>query len=481
MTAATARETAIHEDRSFIGHPKGLAFLSSTEAWERFSYYGMLALLVLYMNQQLLKPGHVEHVFGLAFIRPILERIYGGGRHFSDQQLASSIYAVYSSTVYLTPLLGGLIADRLGRTRTIIVGACVMALGHFLMAFDVSFLIALCCLMFGAGCLKGNIATQVGSLYTREDNRRADAFQIFFLGINAGVIFGPWITGALGQGIAWHYGFGAAGIGMLIALVIYLVGRRHLPPDPPRERKTRAEAAALRKSISARDWQVLILLACILPVLAISVVANNQIPNTYLVWADKFADLHFLGVTVLSSQLVSVDSTVSVITLLGMVLFWRVWKTRFPEPDELGKIIIGCLLSAAGVACLAIGTVLAGPGQKVGFSWLLAFHLINDIGFANVFPVGLALFARAAPKHVAGLVIGFYYLHLWAGNNLVGYLGTLYEQMTPEKFWLLHAALVGGSGVAFLVIKLLFGRVLIGEAAGPDMTTVSLADAQETP
>lgn len=469
------------EDRSFLGHPKGLAFLSFTEAWERFSYYGMIALLVLYMTGQLLKPGHVEHVAGLAFVRPILERIYAGGAHLSDQALASAIYAVYSSTVYLTPLLGGLIADRLGRTRTIIVGACIMALGHFLMAFDASFLLALACLMFGAGCLKGNIATQVGSLYTQEDNRRADAFQIFFLGINAGVIFGPTITGALGQGVAWHYGFAAAGIGMLISLVIYLVGRRYLPPEEPVAPKAKAQAAAERPTISRRDSQVLILLACILPVLAVSVVANNQIPNTYLIWADQSADLHFLGVHILSSQLVAVDSAVSVATLLGMVMFWRVWKTRFPEPDELGKIVIGCLLSAAGVACLALGSMAAAPGQKVEFSWLLAFHLINDIGFANVFPVGLALFARAAPRHVAGLVIGVYYLHLWLGNNLVGYIGTLYEKMPAVQFWLLHAALVGGSAVVFLVIKLLFGRLLRGEPTQPDLTTAVVADAGETP
>lgn len=476
MTTAT---TADRNDRAFLGHPKGLAFLSFTEAWERFSYYGMLALLVLYMTQQLLTPGHAEHVAGLSFVRPILERIYGGGKHFTTQQLASAIYAVYSSTVYLTPLLGGLIADVIGRTRTIILGAVVMALGHFLMAFDASFLVALCCLMFGAGCLKGNIATQVGHLYSETDNRRADAFQIFFLGINAGVIFGPTITGWLGQGIAWRYGFGAAGVGMLISLVIYLVGRRYLPPEEPRKEKARSKAA--RAPITRADWKVLVLLAVILPVLAVSVVGNNQIQNTYLIWADQYADLHVLGMHILSSQLVAVDAAVSVATLLGTVLFWRMWKTRFPEPDELGKIVIGCLLSAGGVALLALGQMSAGPGHKVAFGWLLAFHLVNDIGFANVFPVGLALFARAAPRHIAGLVIGIYYLHLWAGNNLVGYLGTLYQSMAPTQFWLLHAGLVGGAGVAFLFIKVLFGRVLTGEPVDPDITEVALADAGETP
>jgi POT family proton-dependent oligopeptide transporter len=480
MSEISAREAAIHKDRAFLGHPRGLAFLSITEAFERFSYYGMIALLVLYMNGQLLKAGHVEHVVGLTVLRPILEAIFNGGGHYSDQQLSSAIYLVYSSTVYLTPLLGGVIADFLGRTRTIVVGASVMALGHFLMAFDASFLLALVCLMIGAGCLKGNIATQVGALYEAGDTRRADGFQIFYLGINGGVIFGPMITGYLGQGIAWHLGFGAAGVAMVVALLIYVAGLRNLPPDPPRGAKAKVEKVE-HPPMTRRDIAALVLLICILPVLSLSIVGNNQIFNAYLVWAQANADLHFLGVPILTSQMVSVDSFVSVVTLVGMVVFWRAWKTRFPEPDELGKIAIGCFFGAAGVACLAAGQALTPAGQKVAFGWLLAFHLLNDIGFANVLPVGLALFSRAAPKQIAGLVIGIYYLHLWAGNILVGYLGTLYEKMSPVQFWMLHLAMVGGAGVAFVVIKLLFGRLLIGEPSEPDMSTVAVADAQETP
>lgn len=477
MTAVTSAA----DDRSFMGHPKGLAYLSITEGFERFSYYGMIALLVLYMNGQLLMPGHVEHVVGLSVLRPILEAVFNRGGHYSNQQLSSAIYLVYSSTVYLTPLLGGLIADRVGRTGTIIVGASIMALGHFLMAFDGSFLLALVCLMVGCGCLKGNIATQVGALYAAGDTRRADGFQIFYLGINGGVIFGPLITGYLGEGIAWHYGFGAAGVAMLIALAIYVSGLKRLPPDPPRATKASGKQAPA-PALTKREVAVLALLALIIPVLALSIVGNNQIYNGYLVWAQANADLHFLGINILTSQMLSVDSIVSVITLVGMVMFWRAWKTRFREPDELGKIAIGCFFGAAGVACLAAGAALTPAGQKVSFNWLLAFHLLNDIGFSNVLPVGLALFSRAAPKAIAGMVIGFYYLNFWAGNILVGFLGTLYEKMTPVQFWMIHVAMVGGAGVAFVVIKLVFGRLLlVGEDAELDMSTVAIADAGETP
>jgi POT family proton-dependent oligopeptide transporter len=464
-------------DRAFLGHPRGVAYLSFTEAWERFSYYGMTALLVLYMTKQLLLPGHVEHIAGWGPTRVIFEHVYNGGRAMSVIALASAVYAVYSSSVYLTPIAGGFLADHIGRTRTIVIGACVMALGHFLMAFDASFLLALVCLMVGAGCLKGNIATQVGALYPPEDKRRADGFQIFYLGINGGVIFGPMITGYLGQGIAWHYGFGAAGVGMLISLAIYLSGLKYLPAGPPRDAAARAAARAQHGPMSGQEKAAVVLLVCLLPVLALSIVGNNQIFNSYLVWADTHADLHLFGVPILTSQMVSVDSVVSVATLAGMVVFWRWWKTRLPEPDELGKIAIGCFFAAAGVACLALGQALTPTGGKVAFGWLLTFHLLNDIGFANVLPVGLALFARAAPPSLAGMIVGVYYIHLWAGNQLVGWLGARYETTPPVQFWLLHAALVGAAGVIFVVVRLLFGGLLRGAPAEPDMVAAEVAEA----
>ena len=475
--------TADADDRAFMGHPKGLAFLSFTEAWERFSYYGMTALLVLYMTKQLLLPGHVEHVAGFAAARTFFEHTYGGGKAMTIVALASAVYGFYSSTVYLTPMFGGLLADWvLGRTGTVILGACLMAAGHFLMAFDGSFLIALVCLMVGSGCLKGNLATQVGGLYSERDNRRADAFQIYFLGINAGVIFGPTVTGILGDKLGWHYGFGAAGVGMLVSLVIYLVGRKYLPPDAARGAKARAATKAARKPMSVRDWQVMILLVLLLPVLALSIVGNNQIPNAYLVWADKSADLQFFGIPMPTPLLVSVDSIVSVATIVLVVWFWRVWSKRIPEPDEMGKIIIGCLFGALGLICLAIGAAQsATSGHKVSFGWLLAFHLLNDIGFANVLPVGLAFYARAAPRAMAGFVVGLYYLHLWAGNTMVGILGGLLEKMPPVQFWLLHAILVASAGAVFFVVRLFFGHVLRGEAAGTDLETAVIADAGETP
>lgn len=476
MTTATV---AARQDRAFFGHPKGLAYLAFTEAWERFSYYGMQTLLVLYMVHQLLLPGHIEQVAGFRQFQALLELI--NHRELAGQALASAVFGLYTALVYFTPFFGGLLADWvLGRTRTIILGACLMALGHFLMAFDVTFILALICLMLGTGCFKGNIATQVGHLYAENDNRRADAFQIFYLGINAGVILAPLVTGTLAEKVAWHWGFGAAGIGMLVSLLIYLSGRKYLPEDPPL-RSRRTESQAEKAAMTDHDWRVLSLLLLLIPVLAASVVGNQEIFNAYLVWVERSADLRLFGQPILTEWMISVDSIVSVACLAGMVFFWRAWKTRFKEPDELGKIAIGCAFGAAGVASLALGAALTPAGEKVSFGWLLLFHLLNDIGFANVLPVGLALYARAAPRAVAGSVVGLYYLHLFAGNFFVGWLGGFLEKMPAADFWLIHAALVGGAGVVFLVVKLLFGRLLLGAPTAPGEEDVALADAVKAP
>src|SRR5665213_309765 len=250
ITAADGHVPADPADRAFLGHPKGLGFLAVAEGFERFSYYGMQALLVLYMTKQLLLPGHVGHVAGFRPFRTAIESLYGP---LSPQALASAIFGLYAGLVYLTPIAGGFIADRwLGRTRSITIGALTMALGHFLMAFDFSFLLALFCLLLGVGFFKGNIATQIGELYGPDDLRRADAFQIFLLAVNIAVIVSPLVCGTLGEKVAWHWGFGAAGVGMVIGLLIYLSGRRWLPAESARPDSKLPVSA--HPPLLARDW-----------------------------------------------------------------------------------------------------------------------------------------------------------------------------------------------------------------------------------
>src|SRR5438270_7690744 len=312
-------------DRSFLGHPRGLGYIAFAEAWERFSYYGMQALLVLYMINRLLHPGHVEHIAGFIPFRHLIESLVGP---LDIQPLASTIFGLYTGLVYLTPIAGGLIADRwLGRTRTITMGALLMSAGHFLMAFDVTFLLALTCLLCGVGCFKGNLASQVGGLYATGDNRRADAFQIYYIFINGGVIAAPLIAGTLGEVYGWHWGFGAAGVGMLIGLTIYLLGRRYLPPDSPVVEEKEASANHTAKTkLTRRDKIAIIVLIALLPFLTIAIIPNQQIFNAYLVWAQDHADLIFCGKKMPTTWLITFDSIVSVSFLFIAVIFCRFWS-----------------------------------------------------------------------------------------------------------------------------------------------------------
>jgi POT family proton-dependent oligopeptide transporter len=451
-TEATA---VVRADKAFLGHPAGLGWLSATEFWERFSYYGMLTLLALYMVHQLLLPGHVENVWGFPVFRHFVEGLYGAK---TPQELAAGIVGLYSAIVYLTPLAGGALADQLlGRTRTIALGASLMALGHFLMAFDVSFLLALTCLLLGTGCFKGNIATQVGDLYPPGDLRRADAFQVYLFSIQIAVIISPLICGTLGQKVAWHWGFGAAGIGMLIGLAIYLSGRPWLPKEPPRERSAR-EA---KPPISRAQWQSVVVLVGILPVLAVAIIGNQEIFNAYIVWAEPTFQLTFFGFSMPVTWIVSFDSIVSAITLVMVVAFWRWWGTFRKEPDEITKLTVGVFVSALGPLALAgAAATVAATGQKASLGWAILFHVLNDIGFANVLPIGLALYTRASPKQITGLMIGIYYLHLFAGNLFTGWLAGQLDRMPATAFWLMHAGLMAGAGAVLLLVKSAFGRLL---------------------
>lgn len=442
----------VSHDHAFLGHPRGLAYLAFTEAWERFSFYGMQSLLVLYMVKELLLPGHVENI---AFFESF-RKLYGG---IDGQPLASAIFGTYAASVYLTPILGGWIADRLiGKRRTVLIGAILMAFGHFLMAFEVSFLFALLSLILGSGMFKGNIASQVGSLYNAEDLRRADAFQIFYLGINAGVIISPLIVGTLGEKWGWHWGFGAAGIGMLVGLAIYLAGQKYLPVESLDSDKI--DNAVKRLKMERRDWMATLALILLIPVLAVGLVPNNQIFNTYLVWGDEKFDLDFMGTTLPTTWLVTFDAIVSVSFLAIVALFYRLYARRWKEPDELTKIIIGSIFSIGGMLCLYMAAATSGDG-KIGLAWPILFHIINSIGFAHMLPVSLALFAKLAPKAINATVIGLYYLAFFMGNSMVGYIGGWYREMPTTNFWLMHAGFAAISGAIFLLFKLFLEKRLL--------------------
>src|SRR5262249_7220725 len=255
------------------------AFLFATEMWERFSYYGMRALLVLYMTKYLLLAGQVDNVIGIATLKSVFEWV--SGRTLEVQPLSSLIYGLYTALVYSTPFMGGIIADRyLGQHRTIIIAAAMMAAGHFMMAFEPLFLFALTMLILGNGCFKPNMSAQVGTLYGPGDPRRDRAYSIFYLGIHLGAFLAPLVCGTPCEEVGWHWGFGVAGVGMIIALITYLVGlhRRSLRPHELNRPKA-VDAAGMRaariddrlqsQSVSTLFLSALLSMVAVIPVLLI--------------------------------------------------------------------------------------------------------------------------------------------------------------------------------------------------------------------
>jgi len=460
MTIADATpdlEQVDRNDRAFLGHPKGLGYLGFTEACERFSYYSMQTLLVLYMVNYLLVPGRMDKVIGLEWLQ---QHVYHG---ISGQPLASAIFGTYTSLVYGTPILGGIVADKwLGRNKTLILGGVLMAIGHFLMAIEPAFIFALTFLLLGVGAFKGNIATQVGALYGPNDLRRAMAFQIFYIFINVSVIVAPLISGTLGQKVGWHYGFGCAGVVMVLGLIIYLSGRRHLAVE---ERSDSRNEPVTREPLTRADWMCVIYLIILIPVLAVALLTNQEIFNAYLTWGDQQFDLRLLNNT--SSWLVTVDAAVSFTMLVAVAAFWKWWGTHRREPDEISKMIIGSLFTVAGGLCLFMAALTQPHGGKISLFWPMMFELMNSIGFAHVLPVSLALFSKISPKQITATVIGLYYLAFFIANAVVGYVGGLYSSLPTTTFWLIHVASAAFGLVAFAVFKVVLGHRMQGTPRNP--------------
>src|ERR1700685_2048854 len=268
-----------------FGHPRGLTFLFTTEMWERFSYYGMRSLLVLYMTKYLLLSDHSGNVVGLLAVKHALETLFGP---LDVQPLSSQIWGLYTGLVYFTPIFGGLLADRvLGRRRTVVIGAVLMAIGHFMMAVENLFLFALLALILGNGCFKPNISTPGGGLYAPGDHRRDRAYSIFYVGINVAAFLAPLVCGTLGEEVGWHYGFAAAGVGMCIGLCIYLYALPMLPPDELHK----AKAARVEDTpLTRQQWRAIIALLILFVPNTLFWATYEQMGNTTILWIDANVD-----------------------------------------------------------------------------------------------------------------------------------------------------------------------------------------------
>ncbi|MBY9063615.1 peptide MFS transporter [Sphingomonas yunnanensis] len=430
--------------RELLDHPRGLWVLTGTELWERISFHGMQALLTLYMVEQLLLPDHIVHVIGFATFRGIVEGITGP---LSVTALAAQTFGLYVGLIYFTPVVGGWLGDRVtGRRGAVMAGALLMTAGHFALAFDASFLLALLLLIVGAGLLRGNLSAQIKALYADGDRREADAFQLYYVGINLGAFIAPIVTGALAVVYGWHAGFAFAGFGMLAGLLVYVAGQRHLPADSSRVR------AAKRDRLKPAERTRLSALLAIWPLMTCFWIAQSQVWNVYNLWVRDHLDRRVGGVVVPVPWLQALDGLAPVLVMPLFLSLWRRQAAAGREPDSLAKLAIGCLVFGGGTAWLSLAPLVSDAAGRVPLLWAVAFHLLTNIGWLYVTPIGLALYAAEAPSGLRGTMIGINTLSTFAGSVISGRLGSLYERWAPAEFWLLHAAVVAGAGVVLLVI-----------------------------
>ncbi|WP_227977769.1 peptide MFS transporter [Arenimonas daejeonensis] len=324
-------------ESSWLGQPPGLTILFLTQMWETFSYYGMRVLLVYYMTKQLLM----------------------------GQQQASLVYGVYTAMVYFTPIVGGVISDRwLGRRRAVVIGGVVMALGHFLMASESAFYFALAAIALGNGLFLPSLPSQIDALYGADDPRRRSAYNFYYVGINVGGLLAMLFCGWLGETYGWHYGFGAAGLGMLAGLIIYLLGGRHLPPEPPRMAAV-ASAAPVAYDLRQR---VLVLLAIGLCVVLFRA-AYEQTGNTIALWADARVDRAAGAFTIPFGWFIALNPAVVILLTPLLVAHWTRQARAGRDLSSARKMSLGAFGLAACFLLLAAVDGAAGAGQVPGPGW----------------------------------------------------------------------------------------------------------------
>jgi POT family proton-dependent oligopeptide transporter len=485
-------------DRSFFGHPRGLSTLFFTEMWERFSYYGMRVLLILFMTAP----------------------VAAGGLGF-ETSVAGAVYGLYTSMVYMTSLPGGWIADRLiGQRRAVLYGGILIASGHFSMAFPSlsTFYLGLALIVLGTGLLKGNVAVIVGRLYSADDPRRDAGFSIFYMGINLGAFIAPLVTSYLGQRVDWHLGFTVAGLGMVIGLVQYVLGSKYLGDAGLRPTPAASPDAAIRLKRRAQIWGGAAAAAVILftvgmysgavPITAKQIadaagVSLFGLTLAFFAWmflAAKWTPVErkrlyailvlFLAATVFWSEFEQAGSTLNLfadratrtsilgwefpsgyfqslqplfIITLAPVFAW-IWMRLGPrQPSSPAKFALGLIFVGSGFAILVVAAQLAENGVKVAPYWLVVTYLLHTLGELSLSPVGMSAFTKLAPARVAGLMMGVFYLAISVGNFIGGRLSSLYGSMPlPQLFGLIAAVGIGAGVVMFALtppIKRLMGDV----------------------
>ncbi len=422
---------------TWFGHPRGLSTLFFTEMWERFSYYGMRAFLILYMTAS----------------------VANGGLGFDDRH-AASVYGNYVGSVWLTPILGGLIADRfLGQYRSVLLGGTIIALGHFTLAFNTlsTFYAGLVLIVIGTGLLKPNVSTIVGSLYDEGDARRDAGFSIFYMGINLGAFIGPLIAGGLAQKVDWHLGFAIAGVGMVLGLVQYVVGKRHIEAGLERlasRTKPAAAAGGTGGGFTPEEWKRIAVIFVLFVFASVFWGAYEQAGSTLNLFGDRYSNNVVFGFAFPSSWYISVQALF--VILLAPVIAW-VWVKLGPrQPSVPAKFALALLFVGLAFLLLVPAGRIAqgGAGLKVSPRWLVGAYFIEEWGELCLSPVGLSAVTKLAPTRIVSLMMGVFFLSNALGNKLAGWTAGFFSTMPlSQLFGAVAAVSLVAAVIMFVLIK----------------------------
>jgi len=423
---------------TWFGQPKGLTILFLTEMWEKFSFFGMRALQVYYMTKEL---------------------------QFT-QATTSLIFGAYAAGVYLTPIFGGLIADRwLGRRRAVVIGGLLMACGHFMMAFEPLFFAAMVVIALGNGLFLPNLPSQVPLLYPKGDPRADSAFNVYYVGVNLGGFLAPLVCGTLGELYGWHYGFGAAGVGMCLGLLVYIGGGKYLPPEPAREPRV-ADAAR-----AAGERGTLALLLAVAFAVVLFRTAYEQTGNTVAIWMDLNVDRRAFDFLIPATWFQSLNPMFVFLISPLLVRAWSARKGGGGPALSLRRMAMGAL-GVGACYCALAGVVVGAPDpHAVGWAWVVAFFALFTLAELYILPVGLGLFASLAPQRFGATTIAAWFLCSFAGNLLAGVVGGAWERVSPQAFFLAMGGICFVSGTLLLLI-----RALHRSRAGAQPAAVAAVD-----
>src|SRR5690349_20299515 len=440
-------QVTVDDQKQWLGHPRGLATLFFTEMWERFSYYGMRALLVLYMVGSTQQPG-------LGF--PVSK--------------ATLIYALYTMCVYLSGIPGGWLADRvLGHYRAVLFGGIIIASGHFCMAVPglPFFYLGLGLIVIGTGLLKPNVSSMVGTLYRRDDKRRDAGFSMFYMGINLGATIAPLICGWLGQKYNWHFGFVAAGFGMIIGLIQYVLGRKHLTPvsDEPIESSPNAVAAstdtapqtdlAPPRALTGADWTRIGAIAILTTFALLFWAGFEQAGSSLTLFADRATRLTVFGFTYPSSWFQSVEPLFVIIFSPIFAILWLRMARANREPSSPLKFTAGLFfLSLSFLLVVPAARYFEAHGERVSPMWLVGLYFLQMVGELCLSPVGLSMVTKLAPRHLVGLMMGVWFFATAMGNYVAGWVaGFLQDRTYSEVFQAAFLSVFVATVILALLIK----------------------------